>query len=39
MVTRAVKSGGDGKNLLKLEAGDIKDTVTNANLRARRRRR
>jgi hypothetical protein len=39
MVTRTVLSGGDGKNLLRLEAGDIKENeLHNDNLRAKRRR-
>ena len=39
MVTRTVKGGGDGKNLLKLEAGEIKETeIKDTKLRARRRR-
>jgi hypothetical protein len=39
MVTRTVMSGGDGKNLLRLEAGDIKENeINDANLRAKRRR-
>ena len=39
MVTSAVNRGGDGKNLLKLEAGEVKESTLNPGLRARRRRR
>ncbi|CAB9502194.1 expressed unknown protein [Seminavis robusta] len=39
MVTQSVKSGGDGKILLQLEARALKETaINNSNLRARRRR-
>ncbi|CAB9529162.1 expressed unknown protein [Seminavis robusta] len=39
MVTRTVKTGGDGKNLLRLEQGEVKEiNINNSNLRARRRR-
>ena len=39
MVTSAVNRGGDGKNLLKLEAGEVKETAISSNLRAKRRRK
>jgi hypothetical protein len=39
MVTRTVKGGGDGKNLLRLEAGEVKETeINDTKLRAKRRR-
>lgn len=38
MVTSAVNSGGDGKNLLKLEAGEVKESTLTPGLRARRKR-
>jgi len=38
MVTQSVKNGGDGKDILKLEAGDIRDRQINGILRRRRKR-
>lgn len=38
MVTESVKSGGDGKDILKLEAGDVREREINGILRRKRRR-
>jgi hypothetical protein len=38
MVTENMKSGGDGKDVLRLESGDVRDRSINGILRRRRRR-